>query len=248
MSDRSGIHGWTIRVVDSTGSTNADLLADLEAGRAGAKHALRTDHQSAGRGRLDRRWDAPSGENLLVSLAFLDVPVHPATLTQAVGIAAVHAVDAVVGERLDGRLMLKWPNDVLLDDRKLAGVLAQRAASGAVVVGIGVNVGWSPDTASSLSATLGLAVQPATLLDELLGALDEHLALTDEERHGRYAARLGTLGRVVRVQLPAANDLVGVAEAVERDGRLVVRSHDGQRHVIDVGDIVHLRTPENDQP
>lgn len=234
-------------MVDSTGSTNADLLGDLEAGRVEDRSVLRAQHQSAGRGRLDRRWDAPAGSNLLVSLGFVEVPAAPAALMQAIGVAAIDGVESLIGRGLGDRLALKWPNDLLLDDRKLAGVLAQRGASGAVVVGMGLNVGWAPETGSSLAGTLDLAVEPDELLDHVLVALDRHLAASDEDQHERYVARLGTIGRVVRVELPAADDLVGEAVGVDRNGRLLVDAADGGQYVIDVGDIVHLRTPDIDQ-
>lgn len=196
---------------------------------------------------MDRRWDAPAGANLLVSLGFVAVPATPAALMQAVGVAAIDGVESLAGQALGERLALKWPNDLLLDDCKLAGVLAQRGATGAVVVGIGLNVGWAPETGSSLAGAIGLVADPATVLDQLLVALDRHLALSDEDQHERYIARLGTLGRVVRVQLPAADDLVGRAVGVDPDGRLIVDAVAGERHAVDVGDIVHLRTPEIDQ-
>src|SRR5688572_8299595 len=115
--------GWHVSEVDSTGSTNTDLLAACEAG-APDRTVLRTDHQLAGRGRLDRRWDAPPRANLLVSILFLDVPEHPGELTRRIGLAALDACRACAGVEPT----LKWPNDLLLDtagtgERKLGGIL-----------------------------------------------------------------------------------------------------------------------------
>lgn len=273
MTDGPGIrrtkppvdHGWTVRAVTETGSTNADVLAAIDRGESLDRTVLRTDHQTAGRGRMDRRWDAPPGTNLLASLCFDDVPAEPAELTHAVGLAAVRAVDRVHPSGPDGstadRAGLKWPNDVLLGDSKLAGVLAQRSARGPVVVGIGLNVGWAPEGSACLSRELGIAIDPASLLDLLLAELDEHLRLDSATRRARYVERLHTLGRTVRIQRPAGDDLVGVAEGVDESGRLLVRSatrHEGADgddagdgddgvHTVDVGDIVHLRTPAIDQ-
>ncbi len=259
-------HGWTVRTVAETGSTNADVLAGIDRGETLARTVLRADHQTAGRGRLDRRWDAPAGANLLASLCFASEPlapgdsgsavIQPVELTQAVGLAAVHAVDrfAVEGEHTDGsvRAGLKWPNDVLLGDAKLAGVLAQRSPSGEIVVGIGLNVGWAPDGAACLSRDLGVDVEPAQFLDVMLTELDAHLSCARDERRRRYVERLHTLGRTVRIQMPAGDDVVGVAEGVDESGRLLVRAGtdaaaSGEVRAIDVGDIVHLRTPTNDQ-
>ncbi|HEY0517956.1 MAG TPA: hypothetical protein VGC84_00575, partial [Ilumatobacteraceae bacterium] len=111
---------WHITTVEATGSTNADLLAAAAAG-APDRSVLMARHQTAGRGRLDRRWDALAGANLLVSILFRDVPAHPHQLTQRVGLAATIACNRIAGVSP----VLKWPNDLLLDGRKLAGVLAQ---------------------------------------------------------------------------------------------------------------------------
>jgi BirA family biotin operon repressor/biotin-[acetyl-CoA-carboxylase] ligase len=192
---------------------------------------LVTDHQTAGRGRLDRRWDAPPGENLLVSMLFRDVPDPPGSLTHRVGLAVVDAVRDIAG----GDVALKWPNDVLLGDRKLAGILAQRAADGPVVVGLGLNVGWAPDGAASL----GAAVTPAAVLARVLAAYDALPAdVTD-----RYRDALSTLGAAVRVELPTGS-IEGRAVGVEPDGRLVVLDACAVTHRVDVGDVVHLRLDE----
>ncbi len=258
-------HGWTVRSVAETGSTNADVLAGLDRGEALAHTVLRADHQTAGRGRLDRRWDAPAGANLLASLCFASEPpasgrsgvtIRPVELTQAVGLAAVLAVDRLADEREprseSPRAGLKWPNDVLLGDAKLAGVLAQRSPGGEIVVGIGLNVGWAPDGAACLSSDLGVDVEPEQFLDVMLTELDAHLSCARDERRRRYVERLHTLGRTVRIELPAGDDVVGVAEGIDEPGRLLVRvaSDAGpseEVRAIDVGDIVHLRTPTFDQ-
>ncbi len=189
---------------------------------------LRTDHQVAGRGRLDRRWDAPPRANLLVSILFRDVPEHPGELTRRVGLAALDACTACAGVVP----ALKWPNDLVLGDRKLGGILAQRSPSGPVVVGLGLNVGWAPSEA----ARLGDAISPRHVLAALLAAYD---ALpTDVD--ARYRERLSTLGRRVRVELPNS-EIHGTAIDVERDGRLVVLDTCGVTQRLDVGDVVHLR-------
>jgi BirA family biotin operon repressor/biotin-[acetyl-CoA-carboxylase] ligase len=187
-----------------------------------------TDHQTAGRGRLDRRWDAPSGANLLVSLLFHIVPNDPGELTRRVGLAAVDACREVA----DVVAVLKWPNDVLVGDRKLAGILAQRSAAGAVVVGLGLNVRWAPDGA----ARLGEDVAPLDVLGAVLGAYDR----LPEDIADRYRRTLATLGRPVRVEL-ADGTIAGTALDVEPDGRLVVLDHCGVTHRLDVGDVIHVR-------
>ncbi len=222
--------GWTVDHVAETGSTNTDLIAALEAGVAGDRSVLATGHQTAGRGRLDRRWDAPPGTNLLVSIAFAPVPDPPSQVTQRVGLAAAAAAAAV---RPDAAITLKWPNDVLLDDVKLAGILAQRCpVRDAVVVGLGMNVGWAPEGA----AKLGDPVQPADVLASVLRALADPPA----DIGAAYRAALGTLGRRVRVEL-TDGAVDGLAVDVDATGRLVVQDDDGERRTFDVGDVVHLR-------
>jgi BirA family biotin operon repressor/biotin-[acetyl-CoA-carboxylase] ligase len=214
-----------VRRVAETGSTNADLLADRD---APDRTVLVAEYQTAGRGRLDRRWDAPPGSNLLASLLFRVVPHDPGDLMRRLGVAAVEVARRHGADGAE----LKWPNDVVVDGRKLAGMLAQRGAAGEVVLGIGLNVGWAPVDA----ARLGDGVQPLELLADLLAAYDRLPA----DVHLRYRERLGTLGRRVRVVLPDG-ELVGTALDVERDGRLVVVDECAVSHRVDVGDVVHLR-------
>ncbi len=229
--------------VGETGSTNADLLASARAG-APAGTALVADHQTAGRGRLGRNWRAPPGSSLLASLLFsAPSPEGLHRFTQAVSLAAVAACQGVAGVTPS----VKWPNDLLVNDRKLAGVLAESAPlpSGgiAVVVGIGVNVNWPEPLPADLAATMtalnleaGRAIDRRTLLDALLDAVD---ATDWDGLRDRYRATLGTLGRRVRVE-QVGETIEGVAVDVHADGRLVVRTMAGDREVT-TGDVVHLR-------
>ncbi|HRE03157.1 MAG TPA: biotin--[acetyl-CoA-carboxylase] ligase, partial [Ilumatobacteraceae bacterium] len=149
---------WHVSRVAVTGSTNDDLLA---AGRDGAAHGtvLMADLQTAGRGRLDRRWDAPAGANLLVSLLLRDLGAAPHEAVRRVALAARAAAETA-GQTAHGasEIVLKWPNDLLVrgaDDSaaKLAGILAQLGHSSTgpfVVVGVGMNIGWGPEGAARL--------------------------------------------------------------------------------------------------
>jgi BirA family biotin operon repressor/biotin-[acetyl-CoA-carboxylase] ligase len=218
--------GWTVEHVLQTGSTNADLLAT--AARRPDRSVLVADHQTEGRGRLDRRWDAPPGANLLVSLLFHAVPGDPGELTRRVGLAAVDGCLAVAGVTA----VLKWPNDVLIGDRKLAGILAERSAAGSVVVGLGLNVQWAPPGA----VRLGADVAPFDVLAAVLAAYDALPADVD----ARYRQALATLGRVVRIEF-SGGVLEATATDVEPDGRLVVVDRCGLTHRVDAGDVIHLR-------
>jgi len=224
---------WHVTVVGETGSTNADLLAAAVAG-APDRSVLRARHQTAGKGRRDRLWSAPPGANLLVSMLFRDVPANPHELTQRVALAAVAACSEIAAVSPT----LKWPNDLLLDGRKLAGILAQAGASAGtpapeyVVVGIGLNVGWAPDSA----AALGDSFDPADVLDAMLAAYDRLPCDITES----YRASLDTIGKSVRVEL-AGSTVVGHALDVLPDGRLVVLDECGITHRFDTGDVIHLR-------
>ena len=224
--------GWHVDWVGETGSTNADLLS---AGTDGAPHRTvrAADHQTAGRGRLDRTWETPPGVNLLVSILLRDVPAHPHEVTQRVALAAIDAARVTCG----AEAVLKWPNDLLLDGRKLAGVLAQFGTSPAgsfVVVGIGLNIGWAPPDA----ARLGETTTPHAVLAAMLHAFDELPA----DITALYRSHLATIGQRVRVELPGAAEIVGRAIDVEPDGRLVVLDDCAISHRIDTGDVVHLRS------
>lgn len=245
------VGSWIVHHVAETGSTNDDLWAMAQAG-APDHTALRADHQTAGRGRLDRRWDAPVGENLLLSLLFREVPLDPGTLVHAVAVAAADACRAVGGVSLT----LKWPNDLLGADgsRKVAGILAQAgpmAGSGTgstarpafVIVGLGLNVNWAPDEATSLSDEAGgrpFAV--SEVCNAVLENLDRVLSWSSAHLHEEYKRRLGTIGREVRVTVRADDIVEGRALDVESDGRLVVLDRCGVTHRFAVGDVVHVRT------
>ena len=226
--------GWRLWHVDETGSTNTDLAAAAAAG-APDRTVLRTDHQTAGRGRLDRRWDAPPGTNLLVSILHRHVPDPPVALTHRTGLALVRAVVATTGA--DARL--KWPNDLLLADddgetRKAAGMLAQACPDGSVIVGCGINIGWSPDGATRLGDT----ITPSELLEALLTEFDR--LGDDTEAEAAYRAHLDTIGRAVRVDTPNGA-IEGRATGVANDGSLEVLDACAVTHRIGVGDVIHLR-------
>jgi BirA family biotin operon repressor/biotin-[acetyl-CoA-carboxylase] ligase len=221
--------GWRVHHIVETGSTNADLLAAAERGLVVDRTVLVADHQTAGRGRLDRLWDAPPGTNLLVSLLFDTVPDPPAELTQRMALAACAAAERLVPAL---RVRVKWPNDLVIDGRKVAGILAQRSGDLAVV-GLGFNVSWSPADA----ADLGGAVTPSALLARMLVEFD---ALPTAVA-GRHRQLLVTLGQRIRAELPGGSDVVGRADDIDDDGRLIVVDAAGGRHVLDAADIVHLR-------
>ncbi|MDQ6743619.1 MAG: biotin--[acetyl-CoA-carboxylase] ligase [Candidatus Dormibacteraeota bacterium] len=184
------------------------------------------DQQTAGRGRLGRRWDAPPGSALLASFV---LPSRPLA-SLAAGVAAAVAC----GESV----RLKWPNDLLIDGRKLAGILVEQRG-GRCVVGIGVNLTWAPPGAGRLEADRD------RLLERLKAELERWFAADDFEVLAAWRARSDTLGRRVRVELPGET-FEGWAEDVAEDGSLLV---DGR--AVTAGDVIHLRaagSPEGSLP
>lgn len=217
-------------------STNRWLLEQAETGAAEGMVAV-ADHQSAGRGRLSRSWEAPPGSSLLVSVLLRPSGLDPSRwhlVTSAAGLAARAAVEAAAGFTPD----LKWPNDLLAGGAKLAGVLAE-ARSGALVVGLGCNIAWAPPGAACCEAVAGRPVERAELLGALLESLEGWYGRWDDVAVA-YRAACSTVGQAVRVERPGG-DLVGVAEGVDDDGRLVVRPPGRPPETVAVGDVVHLR-------
>lgn len=246
---------WRARVLARTESTNGDVA---QAAREGAAEGLvmLADEQTAGRGRLGRSWQTPANRAVMCSVLLR--PAVPAArwgwVTLLAGVALADAVRAVTGIEAQ----LKWPNDLLIGDRKVAGVLAEVPAAGAVVLGIGLNVSQEqaelPATPTGLPAT-SLRLAGATVLDrellaaELLARLQQRYASWqaadgDPDRSGLradYLARCATIGRQVRVLLPNDQQRDGVASTVDRDGRLLVRDPAGLDIAVAAGDVVHLR-------
>jgi BirA family biotin operon repressor/biotin-[acetyl-CoA-carboxylase] ligase len=154
-----------------------------------------------------------------------------------VGMSAARACQQLTGVLPD----MKWPNDLLIDNKKVSGILAQ-GGSDFVVVGIGVNVNWAPPDAMSLASAAPLrTTTPVDLLRNMLTAVDEYEALSPEQMHERYSASLATLGQAVRVDMAAGHVVEGRAIDVQEDGRLVVLDDCAVSHHIDTGDVVHLR-------
>jgi len=257
-----------IRVVDETGSTNADVVQLARSGAA-AGLVLVAEHQTAARGRLDRGWSAPARSGLTFSVLLrpsdvtpdvmpdlqVGLPPRPSVavppgrwslLPLVVGVGVASALRRVA----DVEAGLKWPNDVLIGDRKLAGILAE-VVDDAVVVGVGLNVTLrEAELPVPTAISLALAGASCTDRDTLLRAIvrgigDEYLAWRrvggDGERSvlPRYRELCVTLGRDVRVDL-ASDSLEGRAVDINADGSLVVQTSAGRRSV-SAGDVVHVR-------
>jgi len=237
-----------IRVVASTESTNEAVAAVARDG-GGEGFVVIAEQQTAGRGRLDREWSSPARAGILMSALLrpqVDVAAWP-LIPLLTGLAVVEAVVAVGGVEAS----LKWPNDVLVDGLKLAGILVERVDD-AVVVGVGLNVSTRPEelpvaTATSL-AILGGATDREIIAKEVLRALARRYAVWHDTGGAAasvipaYRERCETIGHHVELQLPAEEVVRGVATAVDDSGRLVVRDEaTGAERAWLVGDVTHVR-------
>jgi len=255
-----------IDVVASTGSTNADLLARAVAAPDSPEgQVLVAEEQTAGRGRLGRTWTSAPGASLTFSVLLRPASVPPdrrGWLSLLAGVAVASAVRSVTGGvagDVGVDAMLKWPNDVMVGDRKLAGILIEQSPDGsAVVIGTGLNVatpaGALPVSPAGLPATSllleGAAVSRETLLLAILGQLaDWYLAFRadpDPVRTGLlagYRRLCGTLGQTVRVELPVGRVVTGVATDIDPDGRLLIVANPGDPPTaVSAGDVVHVRS------
>ena len=252
---RPGTLWREIEVVPSTGSTNADLLARALRGEPEGA-VLAAEEQRAGRGRMGRTWTSPPRAALTFSV-LLKPAVPPARrgwLPLLAGVAVAAAGPAVTGVET----RLKWPNDRLAANAKLAGILAE-AAGDAVVVGIGLNVSTEPAElpgprpgalpATSLRAAGAKTLDREELLLTILAGFERwyrtwQQAGGDPDRSGlrpEYVRLSATIGRTVRAELPGAQALSGPAVGVDSDGRLLVRVCSGSEVAVAAGDVVHLR-------
>lgn len=240
-----------IRVVDETESTNSDLVAAARAGEVSGS-VLLTEFQSAGKGRLNRIWTAPPGSGIAMSIL-----VHPFDVALArwtwmpliSGLAVAEALRRAAEVPAD----LKWPNDVMINGRKVCGILAERVETPhgpACVIGIGVNVGLTQEqlpvpTATSLkieeAATLNRDTIVATILRAFALIYGQWQSSDDDAAlAASYLSRCSTIGRQVRVVLGEDRTVEGVAEAIDASGQLIVRTESGSRS-FGAGDVIHLR-------
>jgi BirA family biotin operon repressor/biotin-[acetyl-CoA-carboxylase] ligase len=244
---RTTFVGRHLVYLPETGSTN-DLARRLARTGAPEGTVVIADHQVAGRGRLQRRWEAPPGSSLLMSLVFRPTlrPVQAHQLTMVCGLAVVDAVES----ELDLSVGLKWPNDIALGGAKAGGILTELELKDDqvehAVVGIGLNVNLDPallpgdflTTPTSLSHALGHSVARLPLLAGLLQAVEQrYLRLRQgHSPHKEWAGRLVNLGQPVSVS-GSGPAIEGMAEGVDPDGALLVRLDDGSLETIVAGDV-----------
>ena len=223
-----------IRIVERAGSTNADLIADLGAVEGDWLVALT---QQAGKGRQGRTWVSAEGNfygSTLVQLGDGDPP--PQSLSLAAGLALAESIDAAVPGQ---GLMLKWPNDVLLLGKKLAGILLERSG-GRVVVGFGVNLAVAPDMPGRPAASLGGAIEPEAFAPLLAASVARLLELWRQRpsliAHA-WLARAHPMGTELTVHAGPGERISGRFDGLEPDGALRLRRDDGSLEIVRAGDV-----------
>ena len=212
------------------------------------------DEQTAGRGRMERQWFAPPGTCILCSILFRPdlAPVQGQWLTMLCAMAAADAVDQVTGLQVS----LKWPNDLIVQAqqwKKLAGILTETGVTGNrlsyAVVGIGINVNVAPrdlpalaPDATSILAETGKETDRTVLLAALLAGVEARYTRLQAgtSPHAEWAARLATLGRPVEAST-FRGPFAGIAESVDENGALLLRTPDGKLHRLVAGDVTLAR-------
>lgn len=245
----TGIPSATVEIVETAPSTNT---AVTQRARAGAAEGLVVvaEHQTAGRGRLDRTWETPPRAALTFSVLLRPTrePARWSWLPLLAGLAVAGTL-----EEVGAQPELKWPNDVLVGGRKVAGLLVEQVptpSGPAAVVGMGINVSTRPEelpvpTAGSLREA-GVEIDRSVLLRTVLERLLAEYAVwqaPDGEAVVRaaYRSRCATAqGRAVRVELPGGRTVTGTGRDLTASGALVVET-DAGRVEVNVGDVVHVR-------
>ena len=203
---------------------------------------LRAGRQVGGRGRMGRSWESPSGNlycSTLVRLRAGDPPAH------LLALVAANAVHALVAPLCDGQARIKWPNDVLVDGAKIAGILLERAGD-AIVVGIGVNLVGHPTgldrPVTSLAAQGADIAEAGALLDRLAQLFGHWLAIWRaqglEPVRAHWLLNAHPTGTAMRVVQPDGETIEGSFDTLDQQGMLILRLANGDTRAIHAGDIL----------
>ena len=248
--------GNPLRVLETTGSTNADALAWAEEGAPEGALVV-ADHQTEGRGRKGRTWLSEPGRALLFSIVLRPNPDRIGLLSTAVGVGACEAIRALTHLSI----LLKWPNDLVVEERKLAGILVESRFSAdrdpIAIAGMGINVSWGRDAipaeiaerATSIGTEverMGLEDPPSreSLLAHVLAGIDRRYAqlqkgdVTDLVTTAQSLSSL--IGREVVVRLPGNEAITGTVTGLAPDGRLELETNDGYE-ALDAGEVETVR-------
>lgn len=231
---------WRVSVVDLTTSTQEDLLKKVSSRQVRNGDVIVADFQSAGRGRLDRTFIAPPSTALLFSL-YLN-PMRPRSewgfLPLLAGLSVAEALN-----QISSMVLIKWPNDLLINENKVGGIISTIEGDG-IVIGIGINVSMSSKqlpvpTATSLALEGFSILDRNTLLSRILTVLEGNFGQWDEglSFSDQYLALSATLGCNVRIESPKGQVIISKAISIDEQGQLHLE--DGK--IVSVGDVIHLR-------
>lgn len=246
--------GKEIFIMDEVESTNVVAYELLKQGYPSGTVVI-ADRQTKGKGRLGRRWISPSGKNLYMSFA-LKPNITPKYAT-LITLTSVVACTTALRRYTDIPVLIKWPNDMLVDDKKVGGILSEMKIEGekikAAVVGIGINVNMTEedipeeikDIATSLRIYKGEEFSRALLTVEIIKEFDKWYQLLEKKNRktiiDRWMQLSGTIGRQVKIVL-TDKEVIALAEAIDEEGRLIVKLPDGNYEKIYAGDVTLLRT------
>ena len=227
---------WSVSVMEETTSTQIDLVNSFKPGRV-----IAAEFQSSGRGRLDRKFEVPPRKGLMFSFA-IEAEKDFGWIPLITGLAVARAIN----QYLDSEIVeIKWPNDLLIEDRKLAGILSEKVENG-VVVGVGINIFQTQEElpiTNAISLSMKAKVDRSELLTMILNELgrtfqsfSQNIDQSFEKEKNAYREFCVTIGRQVEVTLPNGEILQDMAIGISDDGSLLLKSRE-----ISVGDIVHLR-------
>lgn len=219
---------WSVSVMEETSSTQFELANNFVPGKV-----LVAEYQSAGRGRLDRKFEVPPRKGLTFSFA-INAEKDFGWIPLITGLAVSKAINNYVGENI---VEIKWPNDLLVNGKKLAGILSEKVKTGAVV-GVGINIFQEQKELpieNALALSMVAKVDRADLLVAVLNELGISLSKIENFKN-EYREKCATIGKAVQVTLPNGEIIEDVAVGISDTGSLLLNSRE-----ISVGDIVHLR-------
>ncbi len=219
---------WSVSVTEETTSTQIDLANNFKAG-----NVLVAEYQSAGRGRLDRKFEVPPRKGLTFSFC-LDAQAELGWIPLITGLAVSNAINKYLNQNLTN---VKWPNDLLIDGKKLAGILSEKNSFG-VVVGVGINIFQTREELpidNAVSLSMFGEIDRTELLIEILNELGNMLSNIAIHKN-EYRSKCATLGKTVRATLPNGEVIEDMAIAISEEGALLLKNRE-----ISVGDILHLR-------
>jgi BirA family transcriptional regulator, biotin operon repressor / biotin---[acetyl-CoA-carboxylase] ligase len=233
---------WRVSVVDVTESTQVDLLQLVSSNEALSKQVIVSEYQSAGRGRLDRNFEAAPMSALTFSM-YIEPKVDKAEWSFLTLLSALSVREAIASLDSTISVEVKWPNDLLIGEKKCAGIIAQAAEKG-VVIGIGINVGMKEaelpvPTATSLAIEGSLELDRNRILAAILNHFEVNLQIWELGKSfiTEYKEASATIGAMVEVTLPGGDVLKSKAIGITDAGELLLDSGEA----VTVGDVVHLR-------